>query len=48
MLTRWRCCPPTRAYIARRRAEGRSDRDIRRMVKRYVARELSTPPLHQN
>lgn len=40
VLTRWRCCPRTRAYIARRRAEGRSDRDIRRMLKRYVAREL--------
>jgi transposase len=40
VLTRWRCCPRTRAYIARRRAEGRSDRDIRRILKRYVAREL--------
>jgi transposase len=40
VLTRWRCCSRTRAYIARRRAEGRSDRDIRRMLKRYVAREL--------
>jgi transposase len=40
VLTRWRCCPRTRAYIARRRAEGRSDRDIRRMLKRYIAREL--------
>lgn len=40
VLTRWRSCPRTRAYIARRRAEGRSNREIRRMLKRYVAREL--------
>lgn len=40
VLTRWRCCTRTRAYIDRRRAEGRSDRDIRRALKRYVAREL--------
>jgi transposase len=40
VLTRWRCCPRTRDYIARRRTEGRSDREIRRMLKRYVAREL--------
>jgi len=40
VLTRSRCCPRTRAYIARRRAEGRSDREIRRVLKRYVAREL--------
>lgn len=40
VLTRWRSCPRTRAYITRRRTEGRSDREIRRMLKRYVAREL--------
>lgn len=40
VLTRWRACPRTRAYIERRRAEGRSDREIRRMLKRYVARKL--------
>lgn len=40
VLTRWRCCPRTRSYVERRRAEGRNDRDIRRTLKRYVAREL--------
>ncbi len=39
-LTRWRVCPRTQAYVARRRAEGMSDTDICRCLKRYVAREL--------
>lgn len=39
-LTRWRMCPRTHAYIARRRAEGKSDNEIRRSIKRYIAREL--------
>ena len=30
----------TRAYVARRTAEGRSKREIIRSLKRYVAREL--------
>ena len=38
--TRWRDCPRTRAYIEKRRAEGKNDREIRRCIKRYVAREL--------
>jgi transposase len=38
--TRWRDCPRTHAYIAARRAEGKSDPEIRRCLKRYVAREL--------
>jgi transposase len=38
--TRWRDCPRTHAYIARRRAEGKSDNEIRRCIKRYVTREL--------
>lgn len=40
VLTRWRCCPRTRNYIAKRRAEGKNDNEIRRSLKRYVAREL--------
>jgi len=40
LLTRWRACPRTREYIARRRAEGKSDTEIRRCLKRYIAREL--------
>jgi transposase len=31
---------PTRAYTARRAAEGKSERDIRRCLKRTVARQL--------
>jgi transposase len=39
-LTRMRSCPCTRAYIARRTAEGKTTREIRRCLKRYIAREL--------
>lgn len=40
LLTRWRMCPRTHAYIAKRRAQGKSDNEIRRSLKRYLAREL--------
>jgi transposase len=40
VITRWRVCPRTQDYIERRRAQGKSDREIRRCLKRYVAREL--------
>ena len=40
LLTRWRICPRTHDYVARRRAEGKSDNEIRRSLKRYLAREL--------
>jgi transposase len=39
-ITRWRTCPTTRAYITRRQAEGKTDREIRRALKRYIARQL--------
>jgi transposase len=39
-LTRCRSCPRTQAYLTRRRAEGKTDREIRRTLKRYIAREL--------
>jgi transposase len=39
-VTRMRCHPPTRAYVQRRRAEGKTDREIRRCIKRYLARHL--------
>jgi transposase len=39
-LTRWRADPRTQAYIARRRAAGKNDTEIRRALKRYLAREL--------
>lgn len=32
--------PQTRAYADRRRAEGKTDREIRRCIKRYLARRL--------
>jgi len=39
-VVRMRCCPTTRAYVARRTAEGKTSREIRRCLKRYIAREL--------
>jgi transposase len=38
--TRMRSHPSTQAYLLRRRAEGKSDREIRRCLKRYIARQL--------
>ncbi len=35
-----RCDPGTIAYVARRRAQGKTDREIRRCIKRYIARQL--------
>jgi transposase len=40
IITRWRSHPETIAYVERRRAQGRTDRDIRRILKRYLARDL--------
>jgi transposase len=39
-LTRIRSCERTRAYVQRRTAEGKTPREIRRCLKRYIAREL--------
>jgi transposase len=38
--TRMHTDPGTQAYLARRRGEGKSDREIRRCLKRYIARQL--------
>jgi transposase len=38
--SRMRDCPTTRTYVARRIAEGKSTREIRRCLKRYIARQL--------
>ena len=35
-----RVCPRTHAYIAKRRAQGKTDNEIRRQPKRYIVREL--------
>jgi hypothetical protein len=40
VLHRMRHDPTTRAYTERRQAEGKTDRDIKRCLKRYVARQL--------
>jgi hypothetical protein len=39
-LVRMHGCPRTRTYVARRTAEGKTTRQIRRCLKRYIAREL--------
>jgi transposase len=39
VLTRMRTHPPTRAYVERRTAEGLTEKEIMRCLKRYVARE---------
>lgn len=40
VLVRMSCDPRTRAYVERRTKEGRSKREIIRVLKRYVAREV--------
>ena len=40
VLTRLRYDPPTRAYAQRRRAQGKTNREIKRCLVRYVARQL--------
>jgi transposase len=39
-LSRIRHDPATRAYADRRHAEGRSNREIQRCLKRYICRQL--------
>jgi len=39
-LTRMRVDPDTRAYVERRRAEGRTTKEILRSLKRYIARHI--------
>jgi transposase len=48
-LTRMRSCPRTRAYVARRTAEGKTTREIRRCLKRYIARRAlpATQPVDE-
>lgn len=40
VVTRMRMDPQTRAYVERRTAEGRTRREIRRCLKRYLARQI--------
>ncbi len=39
-MNRMRYCATTQAYAERRRAQGRTDKEIRRCLKRYIARQL--------
>ena len=39
-MVRMSSTPQTRAYADRRRSEGKTDREIRRCLKRYLARRL--------
>ena len=39
-FVRWRMDPTTKAYAARRMAEGKTKLEIIRCLKRYVAREV--------
>ena len=47
-ITRGRDCPKTRAYIQKRINEGKTTREARRLLKRYIARQiyrlLENPP----
>lgn len=45
-LYRWRTCPETHTYITRRRTEGKTDRAIRRCLKRALARRFHHILLH--
>jgi len=45
-LTRLRHDPDTRAYAQRRRAEGKTNREIKRCLKRYIARRIYTQLEH--
>ncbi|MGA8995112.1 MAG: IS110 family transposase [Nocardioidaceae bacterium] len=40
VLTRMRTDPATRDYVARRAAEGKTDREIRRCLERYTTRQI--------
>jgi len=39
-VTRERCDPTTKAYVQRRVSEGKTRREARRLVKRYIAHQL--------
>jgi transposase len=40
IVTRMRMGPRTRAYVERRTTQGRTPREIRRCLKRYLARQI--------
>ena len=42
------CHQPTKDYVARRTAEGKTKTEIMRCLKRYIAREGLPPPAHSH
>ena len=40
VVTRMRMDPRTRTYVERRTSEGRTPREIRRCLKRYLSRQI--------
>lgn len=40
VITRMRVDPATKAYVERRRSEGKTNREIKRCLKRYITRQL--------
>ena len=40
VVVRMRCDPDTKAYVERRTTEGRTKKEIRRCLKRYLARQI--------
>ena len=48
-ITKQRCDPATKTYMARRTAEGKTDREVTRCIKRFIARRvwrlLEHPPI---
>jgi hypothetical protein len=40
VLSRLQYDPDTRAYAEKRRSKGKTDREIKRCLKRYIARQL--------
>jgi transposase len=48
VVTRMRVDPETKAYVERRRAEGKTDREIKRCLKRYVTRQLFRQLEHES
>lgn len=47
VVIRMRVDPETKIYVERRRAEGKTDREIKRCLKRYVTRQLFRQLEHQ-
>ena len=39
-ITKQRCDPATKTYMARRTAEGKTDREVTRCIKRFIARRV--------